>query len=141
MFLKKITFLFLFLLTFSVSAQNVSINGITYVPKKNKEIRIYEVSDFLTNTEKEIGRTKIDSFGRFSFTIQTPEIKKIILRFDDKYSWMYIEPFSNYYIDLPEIDANRSNFKKDNEIEMVFYRMDTTDINYKILGFIIKIKA
>ena len=135
MFLKKITFLVLFLLTFSVSAQNVSINGITYVPKKNKEIRIYEVSDFLTNTEKEIGRTKIDSFGRFSFTIQTPEIKKIILRFDDKYSWMYIEPFSNYYIDLPEIDANRSNFKKDNEIEMVFYRMDTTDINYKILGF------
>ena len=52
--------------------------------QKNKEIRIYEVSDFLTNTEKEIGRTKIDSFGRFSFTIQTPEIKKIILRFDDK---------------------------------------------------------
>ena len=135
MFLKNITFLLLFFVAFSNWAQNVSINGITYVPKKNKEIRIYEVSDFLTNTEKEIGRTKIDSFGRFSFTIQTPEIKKIILRFDDKFSWLYIEPNSNYYIDLPEIDANRSNFKKDNEIEMVFYRMDTTDINYKILGF------
>ncbi len=135
MFLKNITFLLLFFVAFSNWAQNVSINGITYVPKKNKEIRIYEVSDFLTNTEIEIGRTKIDSFGRFSFTIQTPEIKKIILRFDDKFSWLYIEPNSNYYIDLPEIDANRSNFKKDNEIEMVFYRMDTTDINYKILGF------
>lgn len=135
MFLKNIASLVLFIFTFFASAQNVSINGITYVPKKNKEIRIYEVSDFLTNTEKEIGRTKIDSFGRFSFTIQTPEIKKIILRFDNKYSWMYIEPFSNYYIDLPEIDDNRSNFEKDNEIEMVFYRMDTTDINYKILGF------
>ena len=135
MFLKNIAFLVLFIVTFFASSQNVSINGITYVPKKNKEIRIYEVSDFLTNTEKEIGRTKIDSFGRFSFTIQTPEIKKIILRFDDKYSWMYIEPFSNYYIDLPEIDDNRSNFEKDNEIEMVFYRLDTTDINYKILGF------
>ncbi len=135
MFLKNIAFLVLFIFTFSASAQNVSINGITYVPKKNKDIRIYEVSDFLTNTEKEIGRTKIDSFGRFSFTIQTPEIKKIILRFDNKYSWMYIEPYSNYYIDLPEIDDNRSNFEKDNEIEMVFYRLDTTDINYKILGF------
>jgi thiol-disulfide isomerase/thioredoxin len=135
MFLKNITFLLLFFVAFSNWAQNVSINGITDVPKKNKDIRIYEVSDFLTNTEKEIGRTKIDSFGRFSFTIQTPEIKKIILRFDDKFSWLYIEPNSNYYIDLPEIDANRSNFKKDNEIEMVFYRMDTTDINYKILGF------
>lgn len=135
MFLKNSAFLVLFIVTFFASAQNVSINGITYVPKKNKDIRIYEVSDFLTNTEKEIGRTKIDSFGRFSFTIQTPEIKKIILRFDNKYSWMYIEPFSNYYIDLPEIDDNRSNFEKDNEIEMVFYRMDTTDINYKILGF------
>ncbi len=135
MFLKNIAFLVLFIVTFFASAQNVSINGITYVPKKNKDIRIYEVSDFLTNTEKEIGRTKIDSFGRFSFTIQTPEIKKIILRFDNKYSWMYIEPFSNYYIDLPEIDDNRSNFEKDNEIEMVFYRLDTTDINYKILGF------
>lgn len=135
MFLKKsVSFLLLFV-AFSTWTQNVSINGITYVPKKNKDIRIYEVSDFLTNTEKEIGRTKIDSFGRFSFTIQTQEIKKIILRFDDKYSWMYIEPFSNYYIDLPETDVNRSNFMKDNEIEMVFYRMDTTDINYKILGF------
>jgi hypothetical protein len=135
MFLKKITFLLLIFISFSSWAQNVSINGITYVPKKNKDIRIYEISDFLTNTEIEIGRTKIDSFGRFSFTIQTPEIKKIILRFDDKYSWLYIEPNSNYYIDLPEIDANRSNFRKDNEIEMIFYRMDTTDINYKILGF------
>ena len=71
MFLKKITFLLLFFVAFSSWAQNVSINGITYVPKKSKEIRIYEISDFLTNTEKEIGRTKIDSFGRFSFTIQT----------------------------------------------------------------------
>ena len=135
MFLKKITFLVSCLIAISSYTQNVSINGITYVPKRNKEIRIYEVADFLTNTEKEIGRTKIDTFGRFSFTIQTPAIKKVILRFDDKYSWMYIEPNSNYYIDLPELDNNRSSFKKDNEIEMVFYRMDTTDINYKILGF------
>jgi len=135
MFSKKIVPILFLLAAFSTLSQNVSINGITYVPKKSKEIRIYEVADFLTNTEKEIGRTKIDSLGRFSFTIQTPEIKKIFLRFDDKYSWMYIQPYSNYYIDLPKEDDNRSNFNKDNEIEMIFYRMDTTDINYKILGF------
>jgi len=131
---KSALFLFL-VLAFSSFSQNVSINGITYVPKRNKEIRLYQIDDFLTNTEREIGRTKIDSLGRFSFAIYTKEIKKIVLRFDDKYSWMYIQPNSNYYIDLPESDANRSNFKKDNEIEMVFYRMDTSDINYKILGF------
>lgn len=47
---------------------------------------------------------------------------------------MYIQPNSTYFIDIP-IDGQITQFISNNEIEMVFYRLDSNDINYKILGF------
>jgi hypothetical protein len=134
--LKKTSFIaFLFFCIASSFAQNVSIQGISYIPKKNRDVRIFAIEDYLTNTETEIGRTQLDSTGKFFVKLNIDEIKKIVIRFDNKYSYMYVQPNNQYFIDLPETDLNRSDFKKDNEIEMVFYRLDTTDINYKILGF------
>ncbi|NBR13622.1 MAG: hypothetical protein EBQ94_07245 [Flavobacteriales bacterium] len=135
--MMKKTFLiaFLFFCIVSGFAQNVSIQGISYIPKKNRDVRIFAIEDYLTNTETEIGRTQLDSTGKFFVKLNIDEIKKIVIRFDNKYSYMYVQPNNQYFIDLPETDLNRSDFKKDNEIEMVFYLLDTTDINYKILGF------
>jgi hypothetical protein len=47
---------------------------------------------------------------------------------------MYIQPNSTYFIDIPK-DGQITQFITNNEIEMVFFRLASDDINYKILGF------
>lgn len=102
---------------------------------KTSEIRAYSVTDFISGTEREIGRSKVDSNSIFEFKIINQEIEKVILRGADFYAWLYIQPKATYFIELPEPTEYVSSMERNNEIEMLFWRLDTSDINYKILGF------
>jgi hypothetical protein len=77
----------------------------------------------------------VDSNGIFAFNLPVNRIKKIILRDKKYFSWMYVQPNSRYFIQIPNDETNPSNFLKDNEIEMEFFYLDSNDINYKILAF------
>lgn len=102
---------------------------------KTDLIDVYEVSDYITNTEQKLLTVSVDSNGIFAFTLPVTETKKIILRDEKRYSWMLVQPKSRYFIQLPDVDPTSSNFLKDNEIEMEFFYLDSNDINYKTLGF------
>lgn len=102
---------------------------------KTSEIRAYSVSDFISETELEIGRSKVDSNSIFEFKINNDEIEKVILRGANFYAWLYIQPKATYFIELPEPTEFMSSMERNNEIEMLFFRLDSSDINYKILGF------
>lgn len=102
---------------------------------KTAEIRAYSVTDFLTETEVEIGRAKVDTNDIFEFKFLNKEIEKVILRGANFYAWLYIQPKATYFIELPEPTQYVSSMERDKEIEMLFFRLDSTDINYKILGF------
>ncbi len=101
---------------------------------KTDFIDVYDVSDYITNTERKLLTISVDSNGLFSFNLQVNDIKKIILRDKKRFSWMYVQPKAKYFIQLPN-DPASSSFLKDNEVEMEFYYLDSNDINYKILGF------
>jgi hypothetical protein len=102
---------------------------------KTTEIRAYSVTDFMTETEVEIGRAKVDTNDIFEFKFLNKEIEKVILRGANFYAWLYIQPKATYFIELPEPTQYVSSMERDKEIEMLFFRLDSTDINYKILGF------
>ena len=102
---------------------------------KTAEIRAYSVTDFMTETEVEIGRAKVDTNDIFEFKFLNKEIEKVILRGANFYAWLYIQPKATYFIELPEPTQYVSSMERDKEIEMLFFRLDSTDINYKILGF------
>jgi len=102
---------------------------------KTTEIRAYSVTDFISNKEVEVGRATVDTNDIFEFKFTNTEIEKIILRGANFYAWLYIQPKTTYFIELPEPDQYVSSMERNNEIEMLFFRLDSTDINYKILGF------
>jgi hypothetical protein len=102
---------------------------------KTAEIRAYTVTDFMTETEVEIGRAKVDTNSIFEFKFLNTEVEKVILRGANFYAWLYIQPKATYFIELPEPTQYVSSMERDKEIEMLFFRLDSTDINYKILGF------
>lgn len=131
---QRIFFLFLlspFLLT-SIQSQTL-LRGISNW--KTAEIRAYSVTDFVTETEVEIGRAKVGVDSIFEFKFLTNGIEKVILRGANYYSWLYIQPKTTYFIELPEPSEYVSSMERDKEVEMLFYRLDSTDVNYKILGF------
>jgi len=129
---------FLFLLLFScgflslIQSQTL-LRGISNW--KTTEIRAYSVTDFISNKEVEIGRAKVDTNAIFEFKFINTEIEKVILRGANFYAWLYIQPKTTYFIELPEPDKFISSMESNNEIEMLFFRLDSSDVNYKILGF------
>jgi hypothetical protein len=127
---SKILF-FLILLNQQLKAQ-IIINGFCDFP--NTTISLFEIEDYITKKEKKISETEVDAKGNFKLIFSSNEIKKIILRINSNFTWMYVQPNSSYFIDIPQ-DGQITQFKKNNEIEMVFYKLDGKDINYKILGF------
>ena len=129
---------YLILLLISVGLLN-SIQSQTFIRGisnwKTTEIRAYRVNDFISETELEIGSSKVDSNSIFEFKINCTEIEKVILRGANFYAWLYIQPKTKYYIELPEPTDFVSSTEQNKEIEMLFFRLDSLDINYKILGF------
>ena len=129
--MKNTIIILLTLLSHSVFAE-VIINGYCDFPKAT--ISLFEIEDYITKTEKKISETEVDDKGNFRLIFSSNDIKKIILRVNSNFTWMYIQPNSTYFIDIPK-DGQITQFITNNEIEMVFFRLDTNDINYKILGF------
>ena len=133
MLLKNpIVFFLLFISFGSLNGQSV-IKGRTN--HKTELLDIYEVSDYVTNTEQKLLTVSVDSNGIFAFNLPVNEIKKIILSDRKHVSWMYVQPNSRYFIQLPNDDPASSSFLKDNEVEMEFFYLDSNDINYKTLAF------
>ena len=108
----------------------VIINGYCDFPKAT--VSLFEIEDYIKKKEIKISETKVDDKGNFRLIFSSNSIKKIILRVNSNFSWMYIQPNSTYFIDIPQ-DGQITQFITNNEIEMVFFKLDSNDINYKIL--------
>jgi hypothetical protein len=129
--MKNTILILLTLLSHSVFAE-VIINGYCDFPKAT--ISVFEIEDCITKKERKISETEVDDKGNFRLIFSSNDIKKIILRVNSNFTWMYIQPNSTYFIDIPK-DGQITQFITNNEIEMVFFRLASDDINYKILGF------
>ena len=102
---------------------------------KSDEIRAYRVTDYISEAEVEIGRAKVDSNAIFQFNFMNDQIEKVVLRGANFYAWLYIQPNTTYFIELPEPEEFVSSLERNKEIEMLFFRLDSSDVNYEILGF------
>lgn len=128
----KVFHIFCFILTiFQINAQ-VTLTGYCDFPKTS--ISIFDVDEYITETENKIGETLINEKGRFQIIFPCNEIKKVVVRHNNNYSWLYVQPNGKYFIEIPK-DGQITQFQSNNEIEILFYNLDSTDINYKILGF------
>lgn len=131
--MQKILFLLLFL-SGSTFAQTVTISGSApaYV---GKDIEIYEIEDYFSNSERLITTGKVGADSTFSIRINSATTRKIAVKGLNNKGYLYVQPNAKYNIIVPEKDEFDPYRPTGNMIELGFIDLDSSDINYKILGF------
>lgn len=131
---RNFLFIFLCLLSFTSLAQSVKIDG--YAPGYiDKAVVAYEIEDYFSYYEKPIARATVEKDSMFHMTIKLDQTKKIVLRSKNNKTFLYAQPNGTYKVFMPEKDTYAPNRRNGNEVELTFFGLDSTDINYKILGF------
>ncbi len=100
-----------------------------------KKIEVYEIQDYISNTEILVASSIVKPDSTFSLTFYESKIKKAILRSNNNSSIIYIQPDGKYDVYLPEKDKYDPYRPNGNFVELSFFDLDSLDINYKILGF------
>ncbi len=126
--------IFFLIISGSTVAQTVTISGIApaYV---GKDIEIYEIEDYFSNTERLITSAPVQSDSTFTLKFSSPNIQKIVVKGVNNKGHMYVQAKAKYNIFIPEKDKFDPYRPTGNSIEIGFLSLDSTDINYKILGF------
>jgi hypothetical protein len=117
-----------------VKNDSIQIRGVgSYY--KNEEIGLYVIEDYITGKEKCILQSSVDSVGFFKFNIARLSTQKLIIKSKKNKAWLYVQPGGNYLVTFPELNESDTKNPKGNQVDLVFYQLDSMDINYKILGF------
>jgi peroxiredoxin len=128
--MKKISS-FLPLLVFSIFsfAQTVNIKGVgTYYATKT--IRVWTNNDYISNSQKEITYSEIDSAGNFNLEFITKEINYITLKIDKYIASMYVEPNYSYeLIVMPPDSTTYHNPNIEHDINIQINLKSRTEIN------------
>ena len=133
-FLLSYFSLFSLIFSFGQEKKLVTISGIapTYV---GHTISFFEIEDYFSMKENRIASTNVQADSTFNVSFYVNETKKIIVRGNKNQSFLYIQPNAKYDIYLPEKDKFEPYRPSGNSVEITFFNLDSTDINYSILQF------
>lgn len=98
-------------------------------------IHLFEIDEFATRNETAIQKVKITNDNQFYFEINNKVIKKYVIRLNNTYTELFIQPNTAYNIVIPQESIEVIPYFSGKEIELLFLDLDSNDINYKILGF------
>ncbi len=125
-FCSILFFVFLNLVCFS---QNVTIKGVAS-KQKNKEIALWVYNDYISNTEKQVTYSEIDSAGNFLLEFNSKEIEYITLKIDKNSASMYIEPGAQYEVIIfPADSAVYQNPNLEHDVKISINLKSKTEIN------------
>jgi len=102
---------------------------------KNSLIELFIIDDYITHKEVVFQSTKVDSIGYFEFRFKNIATQKLVIRANKNSSFLYVQPGGNYLITLPEKNEYDEKNNNGNHVDVIFYQLDSTDINYKIVKF------
>jgi hypothetical protein len=127
--------LFILLLIHSgLLAQPVIIEGFApaYV---GKSIELYTIDDYFSMRQSLLAKTDVKADSTFRFIAEVPATQKIIVQSHNNKGFLFVQPGAKYSLFMPEKDKFDPFRPTGNQVELSFYDLDSTDINYKILGF------
>ncbi len=125
-----------FLMMTSLFAQNkfVTIKG--FAPQYvGKELSFNQIEDYYSNIESTFAKTTVKSDSTFSVQFYLDKTQKIVVRGLNNYGWMYVQPNAIYDVFVPDRNPIDPYVKTGNQIEISFFDLKPSDINYKILSF------
>lgn len=85
-------------------AQNVIIKGLA-VTYENRDIGVWVRNDYISNTEKQLTFSTIDSAGNFLLEFNSNEIQYVTIKIEKNIASMYIEPNVTYEIIIMQPDS------------------------------------
>lgn len=128
--MKSIKLIFLFVvICISAIAQNITIKGVAqhYL---NEEISAWTLNDYISQTEKQLTFSAIDSTGNFTLQLNTKEIQYITLKIEKNIASMYIEPDGNYEIIIyPPDSSTYQNPNVEHDVKLSIKLKSKTEIN------------
>lgn len=129
---KYLFFIYILVSTFPFWAQ-VQLRGLSFWNEPTLDI--YQIENQLSQQKKWLLQVTPDSMGIFNAQLELKQITTLQICGSNKCALLYTQPKGRYLIELPEV-AQQTFYNQDQqEIELLFYQLDTTDINYRILGF------
>ncbi|MEY4804522.1 MAG: hypothetical protein RL331_1041 [Bacteroidota bacterium] len=132
MHVKHLIFISILVLCSSFEAQ-VQLRGLSFWNEATLDI--YQIDNHLSRQKTWLQRVSPDSMGIFNAQLDLQEISTLQICGSNKCALFYTQPNGRYLIELPEV-AQQTFYNQDQqELELLFYRLDTNDINYRILGF------
>lgn len=122
------------LVGFSQDKKLVTING-TAPSYVGQTISFMAIEDYFSMMESRIASTTVLPDSSFSVSFYANETQKIIVRASKNKSFLYIQPNGVYDIYIPAKDKFEPYRPSGNNVEITFFNLDSTDINYTILQF------
>jgi len=133
--LKKILAILSLILSVTfVSAQGDTIVG--YAPEYiGQKVTLYTIDDYLTMTRTKLSESVVNpKDSLFKLVNPTKITVKAFIEIDKIETEIYLQPNSSYQIVYPKPEKILSTFVNQ-KVEAIFYGLDSTDINYKILRY------
>lgn len=131
--MRYLLLLLSFIALSNINAQ-VTIKG--YAPAYVGEtIEAYKILDYFSNKEVRISSTTVKADSSFTLYLDSDVTQKVIIKSKNNKSFLLVQPKAKYEILFPELDKFNPNRPNGNLVEVAFYNLDSTDINYKVLGF------
>ncbi|MBA3970707.1 MAG: TlpA family protein disulfide reductase [Bacteroidetes bacterium] len=134
--MNKITAVFISLLISVFSqAQSVIIKG-TAKAYEYQEISAWLNNDHITNNQKQLTYSTVDSLGNFLLEFNCKEIQYITLKVDKNISSMYVEPQGSYeVIFMPPDSTTYQNPNIEHDVKLSIKLKSKTEINALTIDF------
>ncbi len=129
--------LVLFFPIFGIS-QPVRITG-TALGAEGKSVRVFVTKDFITFLEEEVAKTRIDSAGQFSLSVDITNTVSASLSIDFHRVEMFLEPGKSYKLDIAPMNYNSTievnPFIQSENLQVDFRNEDPEELNALIQQF------
>ncbi len=133
-FIPSLAFLFVLFPFMGITQSVTKIVGFApdYV---GQTVELFEIEDYFSMREQLVATTIVKEDSTFNFQFFNPKTQKVIVKSNKNTGFLYIQPNGEYEVYLPSRNRYDAYRPMGNEVEIGFFNLDSTDINYKILAF------
>lgn len=137
--LKKLIFLFFFILPFALISQNVTLKG-NAKGAEGLVLDVYAYSDQLSYAMTKIASGKIDTSGSFNFSFKTDETIFTYVKVGFTRAPLYVEPGKTYQLKISCTDCKSADDKTNpyldpKDLVLAVQNTDSTELNNLIYHF------
>ncbi len=134
--IKNFVTYFLVFVGLYYKAQNVTIKGKAHKSYANRVIKLFSYEDYITNNLLKETQDTIELDGYFELKHQVNYTQPLLLKIDNVFAKLYVEPNYVYGITVPEIEkALDYNNGGELEVNIGIVGKDSTELNVLIYDY------